>query len=228
MVFAFIGGVYYWFPKVTGRMMDDRLGRWNFWTTFFSFNGTFFPMHFLGLQGMPRRYFTYGEGSNWQLWNVVVSISAFVLGASILLFFYNVGKSIQHGELAGNNPWDAATLEWAIPSPPPEYNFAQIPQITHRDPLWWEKYDRHTDHRGSETIDASDLSRVNVVSGPIHMPNASYHPIIASFGILTAVLGLIFNDPRITIGLLHMPTVTIAGILIFLYGVYGWAFQPAS
>jgi cytochrome c oxidase subunit 1 len=231
-IFAILGGIAFWFPKITGKMMDDRIGRITFWTTFLGFNGTFFPMHFLGLQGMPRRYYTYGEGSGWGIWNLVISISAFCLGASVLLFVYNLGHSMRYGKPAGNDPWDAATLEWAIPSPPPEYNFAQIPTVGHRDPLWWEKYDRHGGH--SHTNDPAhvgedqDLSAINDVRGHIHMPNPSYYPLIASVGILVGALGLLLDNPRIVIGLLHLPTLCVAGIIVFVYGVFGWAFQPAS
>ena len=120
---------------------------------------------------MPRRYYTYGEGSGWGFWNVVVTLGAFFLGASILLFVYNLGKSLKHGETAGNNPWDAATLEWAIPSPPPVYNFAQAADVGHRDPLWWEKYDKHA-HGGSRPrphvggIAAGPRRMMNEVTGP--------------------------------------------------------------
>ncbi len=139
-IFGLIAATYYWFPKMSGRMMDEKLGRWNFWLTFIGFNATFFPMHFLGLAGMPRRYYTYGANSGWNFWNLVVTIGAFVLAASILLFIYNLAYSLKKGEIAGNNPWDAPTLEWAIPSPPPVFNFVTVPTITHRDPLWAEKY----------------------------------------------------------------------------------------
>lgn len=142
-IFGLLAAIYYWFPKFTGRMMDEKLGKLNFLTTFAGFNLTFFPMHFLGLEGMPRRYYSYGEGSGWWFWNVVVTAGAYLLGASILLFVYNIARSLQKGERAGPNPWDAATLEWATTSPPPSYNFGIVPQIAHRDPLWAQKYGIH-------------------------------------------------------------------------------------
>jgi cytochrome c oxidase subunit 1 len=227
-IFGLVGGIYYWFPKITGRMMDDRLGRWNFWTTFLGFNLTFFPMHFLGLAGMPRRYYTYGEGSGWGFWNAIVSFGAFFLAASILLFVYNLGNSLRNGKPAGNNPWDAATLEWALPSPPPVYNFAQVPQIGHRDPLWWDKYDQKTGGGHDAPGDPQEIDTVNQIRGPIHLPNPSYYPIVASIGILVGALGLLFDNPKITIGLLHLPTLCVLGILIFVSGVFGWALEPAS
>ena len=158
-IFGLMAGAYYWFPKMTGRMMDERIGRWNFWTTFIGFNMTFFPMHFLGLMGQPRRYYTYGEGSGWTFWNAFVSFGAFFLGASVLLFVYNLAKSLKHGEPAGANPWDAATLEWAIPSPPPVYNFAQLPIVGHRDPIWWDKYDQYETHDEEREVDMTVAGR---------------------------------------------------------------------
>lgn len=206
--------------------MNERLGKINFWTTFIGFNATFFPMHFLGLAGMPRRYYTYGEGSGWANWNLVVSLGAMFLGASILLFVYNLATSIKNGEPAGENPWDAPTLEWAIPSPPPEYNFANLPQVGHRDPLWWEKYDQHNGH--GHGGDPQDLTQVNRVTGHIHMPNPSFYPLLVSLGLFLVALGLLFQDPGIQIGLLHMPLITLVGVVTLVASIYGWAFEPAS
>ncbi len=226
-IFGLLAAAYYWFPKMTGKMMDDRLGKWNFWLTFIGFNMTFFPMHFLGLNGMPRRYYTYGDGSNWGFWNAMVSFGAFFLGATVLLFVYNLGKSLRSGKPSGNNPWDAATLEWGIPSPPPPYNFAQIPQIGHRDPIWWEKYEQDSDH-GHAASDPQDLSKMNELRGHIHMPNPSYYPVIASLGMFIAALGLLFDNPKITVGLLHLPALCALGMVVLVVGIYGWAFEPAG
>ena len=226
-IFGLLAGAYFWFPKITGRMMDDRLGKINFWTTFVGFNATFFPMHFLGLAGMPRRYYTYGSGSGWDTWNAIVSLGAMFLGGSILLFVYNLAHSIKHGEVAGNNPWDAPTLEWAIPSPPPPYNFANLPIVGHRDPLWWDKYDQHDGAHG-HSRDHQDLSQVNQVSGHIHMPNNSYYPVIVAIGLFVGALGLLFEGAKITIGLLHLPLLCAVAIVILLLGIYGWAFEPAA
>jgi len=225
-IFGLLAAAYYWFPKITGKMMDERLGRLNFWGTFIGFNMTFFPMHFLGLSGMPRRYYTYGESSGWSFWNAFISFGAFFLAATMLLFFYNVGKSLRDGEPAGNNPWDAATLEWGISSPPPAYNFAQIPTIGHRDPLWWDKYDKGGDH--GHFGDHQDLSKMNEVRGHIHMPNPSYYPPIASLGLFMTALGLLFDNPTITIGLLHLPSLCLLGLIVMVVGIYGWAFEPAG
>jgi len=135
-VFPLIGAIYYWFPKITGRMLSERLGQWNFWLAFLGFNGAFFPMHVLGLLGMPRRVYTYPAGLGWDGINLFVSLSATVLALSFLLLAVNIVLSLRRGEKAGDNPWDAPTLEWATSSPPPPYNFARIPVVRSRDPLW--------------------------------------------------------------------------------------------
>jgi cytochrome c oxidase subunit 1 len=126
-VFTIFAGIYYWFPKMTGRMYDERLGKLHFWLTFIGFNGTFFPMHWVGLQGMPRRVADYAE--QFGNWNMVISIFSFLLGASTIIFFYNMIVSWARGPRAGDNPWRALTLEWQVTSPPPVFNFDRIPQV---------------------------------------------------------------------------------------------------
>lgn len=135
-VFPLLGAIHYWFPKLTGRMMSERLGQCSFWLIFAGFNATFFPMHILGLQGMPRRIYTYQPDLPWQGLNLFVSLSAIVLTAGFLLFFVNAIRSARFGEVAADNPWDAPTLEWATTSPPPSYNFAMIPVVSGPQPLW--------------------------------------------------------------------------------------------
>ncbi|MBZ9811354.1 cytochrome c oxidase subunit I [Mesorhizobium sp. BR1-1-9] len=137
-VFPLLGAVYYWFPKITGRMLSERLGRWNFWLVFIGFNLTFFPMHILGLQGMPRRVYTYPPASGWGGTNLFISISSLVVFAGFALFVLNVLLSLRNGRIAGDNPWGASTLEWATTSPPPSYDFSRLPVVTHREPLWAE------------------------------------------------------------------------------------------
>jgi cytochrome c oxidase subunit I len=138
-VFPLLGAVYYWYPKLTGRMMSERLGRWAAGLIFIGFNLTFFPMHILGLNGMPRRIYTYQAEMGWGSLNLFVSGSAIILAAGFLLFFYDAVRSAKFGALAGPNPWDAPSLEWATASPPPDYNFARIPVATSGYPLWDER-----------------------------------------------------------------------------------------
>jgi cytochrome c oxidase subunit 1 len=137
-VFPLFGAFYYWFPKVTGRMLSEWLGRWQFWLFFIGFNVTFFPMHNLGLQGMPRRVYTYPADMGWNALNALASVGAAMIAVSMLLFVLNVVKSLRSGAPAGRDPWGGAGLEWDAPSPPPAYNFGRIAVIGSREPLWEE------------------------------------------------------------------------------------------
>jgi cytochrome c oxidase subunit 1 len=137
-VFPLMGAVYYWFPKFTGRLMSERLGTWVVALVFVGFNLTFFPMHILGFEGMPRRVYTYQYDVPWSGLNLFVSLSSFMLAVGFLLFLVDVIRSARRGIPAGDNPWDAATLEWATASPPPPYNFSRIPVVSSASPLWSE------------------------------------------------------------------------------------------
>jgi cytochrome c oxidase subunit I+III len=135
-VFPLFGAFYYWFPKVTGRMLSERAGRWNFWLFFLGFNLTFFPMHQLGLEGMPRRIYTYLPETGWGRLNLLATVGAFVIAASVAVFVGNALWSLGRGRTAGDNPWGADTLDWATASPPPRYNFAHVPVVEGRHGLW--------------------------------------------------------------------------------------------
>jgi cytochrome c oxidase subunit 1 len=135
-VFPLFGAFYYWFPKFSGKLLSETLGRWNFWLFFIGFNVAFFPMHILGLAGMPRRIYTYAEGLGWEGLNQLSTLGALMIAASVLLFIFNVIRTLRQGETAGNNPWGASTLEWATTSPPPPYNFMHVPVVTGREALW--------------------------------------------------------------------------------------------
>ncbi|HEV7388207.1 MAG TPA: cytochrome c oxidase subunit I [Gemmatimonadaceae bacterium] len=135
-VLPLIGAFYYWYPKVTGRMMSETLGRWNFWILFVGINVTFFPMHILGLKGMTRRVYTYPEFMDWGLLNLIATIGAVIIVAGMAVFVVNFFMSLRTGAPAGANPWGADTLEWATTSPPPPYNFVDTPVVTSRDGLW--------------------------------------------------------------------------------------------
>jgi cytochrome c oxidase subunit I+III len=135
-VFPLIGAIYYWFPKVTGRLLDERIGKASFWFLLAGFNGTFFPLHKLGLAGLPRRVYTYLEETGWGKLNLVATSCTALIAISVLLSLVNVFRSARRGRRAGANPWHADTLEWAVPSPVPPYNFAAIPVVSSRQPLW--------------------------------------------------------------------------------------------
>jgi cytochrome c oxidase subunit I+III len=201
-VFPVAGGIYYWFPKMTGRMLDERLGQWNFWLMFIGLNMGFFPMHIAGLLGMPRRVYTYPAGLGWESANLITSIGSFIFGIGVLLLAVNVWRSLRNGKPAGENPWDAGTLEWATPSPPPPYNFAVIPQVTSRHPLWQARLEPHTqkssiirgmvlDH-ARETIGTSMLDgEPNVI---LRMPNDSFAPIAVALGLIVGFMGALFKN----------------------------------
>ncbi len=140
VVFGVYAGSYYWFPKMTGRFLSERLGRWHFWLTFVGFNLTFLPQHWLGLQGMARRMWTYAADAGWSELNLLSSVGAAILAVSVAVFAWNVVMSLRRGAIAGDDPWDAWTLEWATTSPPPPENFAAIPVATSRRPLWDRKH----------------------------------------------------------------------------------------
>jgi heme/copper-type cytochrome/quinol oxidase subunit 3 len=136
IVFAILGAVHYWFPKMSGRMLSERLGKWTFWLMTIGFNLTFIIQYFLGLAGMPRRIYTYAALPGWGWMNLVSTIGAFLMAAAALVFAWNLAASLLRGKPAGDNPWNAWTLEWAAPSPPPHENFHGLPPIRSRRPLW--------------------------------------------------------------------------------------------
>jgi len=136
VLFTIFAAIYYWFPKVTGRMLSERLGRWHFWLLVIGFNLTFITMHVPGILGMPRRIYTYQADRGWEIWNLVTTLGVPLQLIAVLIFVVNVVLSLRRGTLAGDDPWDAWTLEWATTSPPPSYNFDAIPVTTSRRPLW--------------------------------------------------------------------------------------------
>jgi cytochrome c oxidase subunit 1 len=135
-VFPLFGAIYYWFPKITGRMLSERIGHWHFWLMFVGVNVTFWPLHALGLAGMPRRIFTYAAETGWGSLNMVALLGATLVDLSALFFVFNVVRTLLKGERAPDDPWGAGTLEWATTSPPPAFNFVRIPVVASREPLW--------------------------------------------------------------------------------------------
>jgi len=134
-VFSIFAGVYYWFPKITGRMLNEALGKWSFWVMFIGFNMTFLVQHALGLSGMPRRIYTYQPNEGWTTYNLISTIGAFILAVGILMTIVNLVRSLKVGRVAGPDPWKGNTLEWFVPSPPPENNFDVIPRVRSVEPM---------------------------------------------------------------------------------------------
>ncbi|GAA4866362.1 cytochrome c oxidase subunit I [Paenibacillus vulneris] len=181
LVLGLFAGAYYWWPKMFGRMLNETLGRVHFWTFFIGFHMTFFPQHFLGLMGMPRRVFTYQPGVGLEEGNFISTIGAFLMGIGTIVFLINIVATAMKPMNAPADPWDGRTLEWAIPSPPPEYNFKQTPLVRGLDPLWKEKMAGNKEMTPAEPI------------GSIHMPSPSILPLIFSIGFFIAGFGFMYH-----------------------------------
>jgi cytochrome c oxidase subunit I len=237
-IFALLAGVYYWFPKMSGRMMNETLGQWNFWTFLIFFNLTFMPMHWTGLLGMPRRVYTYDADLGVTGLNQMSTVGAIGLGFSALLFVINLFVSLRYGEVASDDPWDGATLEWSIPSPPPIYNFARIPLVHSRD-AWWAM--KHPERMHLDPIEVTPLAggpahaterahEVVATAAPgaappiIHMPSPSYWPLLAAVGFAIMATGLLVAN---AVGPWPIPVFAIGGLLLLMGSIYGWAYEPA-
>ena len=235
-ILGLFAGIYYWWPKITGKLLDEKVGRLNFWLMVIGFNLTFAPMHVLGLQGMVRRTYQYPKGYGFDFWNMVATIGAFMIALSLLVFFYNVQRTRKRGQIAGNDPWDGRTLEWTITSPPPEHNFDEIPVVHALDDFWHRKYvedkegrlvrvpsggqDGHGEHagHGAPAAEAHGATAEHGEGQGIHMPSQSYMPLIAATGMPLIGWGLTFE----------VWWLAIVGGLIAIGGLYAWALEPAT
>ncbi|MGD2070283.1 MAG: cytochrome c oxidase subunit I [Gemmatimonadota bacterium] len=197
-------GFYYWFPKVTGRLLDETLGKWHFWVSLVGFNLLFFPMHISGMYGMPRRTWTYAAELNIDIYNQLSTVGGFIFGLSALIWIYNIWKSARKGEKAGPNPWDAPTLEWAIPSPPHHYNFPELPEVHSREMLWHEHERKELEEKMLRHADPEPI-----------MPSGSYWPILTAAG-ATLTWSLVMT------GIWWVPLI---GLALTAVTVYGWAFE---
>ena len=201
-VFPVLGGICYWFPKVTGRFMNEAFAKLSFWVMFVGFNTAFFPMHILGILGMPRRIYTYSDHLGWSTANLVISIGAFVFAIGLLLFLINAFRSFNHGARAGANPWGAASLEWSTSSPPPVYNFAVIPIVASRYPLWEDMMDEGPERssvgtgmlldQGRETVGSTVLDAEPDVI--LRMPGDSYLPFLLSVSLTAIFVSLLLHS----------------------------------
>jgi cytochrome c oxidase subunit 1 len=217
---GFMGGFYFWWPKVFGYALSDKLGKVNFWIVLIGFNLTFGPMHILGLQGMPRRTYTYKDGYGFNFWNLVSTIGAFTIAVSFILFFANILVSRRKAKAAklamAADPWDGRSLEWMVASPTPEHNFDEIPTVTALDEFWHRKYGE--DERGrSVRIAATEDVVQRGTRTDVHLPSPSYWPIVLSFGLPLVGYGLIYN----------LWICVIGGVFV-VGGMYGWVMEPST
>jgi cytochrome c oxidase subunit 1 len=220
-MFGIFSGLYYWFPKVWGKMYNETLGKIHFWLMMIGFNLTFGPMHWLGLQGQVRRTWVYAEETNLAFWNLIVSIGAFIIALSILVFMANWIYSRRKGPEAGFDPWDARTIEWSIPSPTPVWNFSKAPEVKSLDDFWHMKYDEDEEGRPvkRDTTDALLLELEEEGLNPkedIELPNPSYFPIILASGLPFLGYAVIYKS---------LP-LAIVGVLLILIGSFGWGTEP--
>jgi cytochrome c oxidase subunit 1/cytochrome c oxidase subunit I+III len=219
-LFGVLGALYFWFPKMSGRLLGERLGKVAFWITFTGFNLAFLPMHLTGLMGMPRRVWTYPAETGWGPINMVSTVGSFLLALGILLVLVDILRSLRHGEIAGPNPWDAPTLEWSIPSPPPPYNFALIPTVASRHPLWEDRLaegsGRSMLDRGFVLDDGKETLATTIVDAEpdiiLKMPDDSPWPFITALVLCALFTSLLVRSP-VTTG--------IAGLAVLL-SILAW------
>ncbi|HEX3424819.1 MAG TPA: cytochrome c oxidase subunit I [Acidimicrobiales bacterium] len=231
VVFPIFGAMYYWAPKLTGRMLNEKLGKWSFWVMFIAFNLTFFPMHILGIMGMPRRVWTYSNGLGWDTLNTIISISSVIFGIGTGITLLNWIWSMFKGEKAPADPWGADTLEWATASPPPDYNFAEIPVVHSRHPLWEEggvpPALPGTPETDDESVRSLSLSGGLEKTSPItsgrdtrpsevlEVPEETALPLAVAFGLFVFFLGL----------LIDASVVGILGVILFVVFLLRWVWH---
>ncbi len=212
IVFGLLAGVTYWWPKATGRMLNERIGRPGFWVLFVGFNLTFAPMLVAGLLGHPRRIYTYVPESGWGPFNAVETVGAFLQAIGILILVIAWIESLIRGRAAGNDPWDGRSLEWATPSPVPAYNFARLPQVRALDALAYEK--QYGEGRILPAPEEMDHHRHG---NAVHMPSPSYMPGLVGLGLLVGGFGAVTGAG----------TIALVGLLVIVVGCLGWAVEDA-
>ncbi len=197
-LFGIFAGIYYWWPKMTGRLLGEGLGRLNFWLMFAGFNLAFFPQHYLGALGMPRRIYTYPADAGWAAANLASTIGAFGIALAVLVFIVNAWRSLRHGAPAPADPWDGRTLEWRTSSPPPAHDFDTIPPIYGRDSFWREKYGP----RRAAAAGVPAAERAGEAHEAIHLPAPSQWPLLIALGMLIAAVGALTHVALVVAGIL--------------------------
>jgi cytochrome c oxidase subunit 1 len=256
LVFGLFSGFYFWWPKAFGRILDERLGKLQFWLILIGFNLTFFPMHIVGLIGMPRRTYRYQPGMGWTALNFMETIGSFIIALGVLVFLVNIiytnrKPRLPHSEV--DDPWDGRSLEWSIPSPPPEYNFADIPHVEARDDWWHRKYTEDSEGRlvrlpsggaddpaesGGELVEAGSGSGTGTGAAAATATTTAVatreehgdtghgiHMPSPSFYPLVVASGLPFLGYA---AVFLNPWLAIPGLLLLLFGVYAWGLEPGT
>jgi cytochrome c oxidase subunit 1 len=226
-VFGIFAGFYYWWPKVFGKMLNETLGKWNFWLMVIGMNLTFGPMHILGLQGQPRRMVVYpekltGEGFfNLHFWNTVASVGSYLLAIGIFLFLVNVWRTTRKGAVSPLDPWDARSLEWLTTNPPKAHNFDVVPHVHALDEYFHLKYEEVDTDTGPRLVKVRTAEELHAdqeanADKHIHMPSPSYWPMMVAIALPIMAYGIIFN---------HL--LTVAGGAILLMAMFAWALEPS-
>jgi cytochrome c oxidase subunit 1 len=226
-VMGLFSGFYYWWPKMFGKMLSERMGKWNFWLMFFGVNLTFAPMHILGIQGQPRRMVVWpekltGEGFfNLGFWNQVATWGSFMIAAGVLVFIINVFVTSKKGAKAPLDPWDARTLEWITASPPKEHNFDRVPTVHALDEFFHRKYEEVDSEEGTRLVKVKSAEEIVAeeeanADAHIHLPSPSYWPIVLAFGFPIIAYGIIYNL-----------LLSVVGAAIVLLGIFGWVLEPS-
>lgn len=220
-------GFYHWFPKMTGRFLNERLGKIHFVLTMVGMTAVFLTMHYVGTLGMPRRIYTYAPGEGWDLWNFIETLGAFTIALGVLLMLVNIWMSLRAPKTAGNDPWDGQTLEWATSSPPPVYNFATMIPVNSPRPYWDAKYGAHSEFAEKpKTIELSGGGKAH-----IHLPNPSFWPLLLALALTVFAFGVIFSPEIGTAlggGLALGFSVAVIGVLGLFLSLIGWLSQPAG
>ena len=224
-VLGLFSGFYYWWPKVFGKMLSERLGTWNFWLMVIGMNLTFGPMHILGLQGQPRRMYIWtearsGEGFfNLGFWNLVSSIGSLIIAIGVLLFLINVVHTARKGVVAPLDPWDARSLEWMTTNPPKEHNFDAIPTVHHLDEFFHRKYKEDENGAMIKVMSAEEILTEQELAADehIHMPSPSYWPLVLALGLPITAYGVIYSIP-----------IAVFGGVVILFAAVGLGLEPAT
>ena len=211
-------GFYFWWPKMFGYMLNERIGKWNFWLQIVGFNVTFGPMHILGLQGMSRRIDTYDADFGFEVWNMVATIGSFIIAAGIAIFFYNISYSRKQWKKAGMpnpgpDPWDARSLEWMTASPTPVHNFDEEIVVESMDEFWHRKYGYDENHNVVRIATAEEVAQDGSNTN-VHLPSPSYFPIVLALGL-----------PIVAYGLIYSLWLCVPGAALIIYGIVGWIFE---